>query len=130
MIQSDEDMIDCHHSSTPSKASHPPCAEPRPRALKAALWALCSLLNCEQGFAYLARLNSQLAAPFAGLPHLVAALVHVAESHPLLSVRATALLGLNLLSKARTGASLLARLGWLAFQVQLSRVAIQRAIVF
>jgi hypothetical protein len=92
----------------------------RVKALKCALWGLCSMLNCEDGFAYLALLSSKMEATKNKSTdtsfQFVASVVKLAETYPLLSVRATAFLCLNYLSKTATGAKMAGLLGWITFQ--------------
>lgn len=106
------------------------------KSLKCALWALCSMLNCEDGFTYLALLTSKSRLPgelctatdadndsapkSSNTFKFVASVIKIAESYPLLSVRATAFLCLNYISKTDTGVRLVGELGWLTFQPNFS----------
>jgi hypothetical protein len=85
--------------------------------LKAALWSICSLCNCEDGFEYLNILNERHdGTMFASLFEFITFIVKIAESYSVLSVRATGLCCLNYLSKTNTGANMIGKLGWQTFQ--------------
>ena len=83
--------------------------------MKSALWSVCSMLNCENGFKFVAHLNEKHRLG-RNIFEFVACLIKITEDHPILSVRATGYLCLNYLVKASTGANLVGKLGWNTFQ--------------
>lgn len=85
--------------------------------LKAALWRISSMCNCEDGFKYMSILNSKNEKKmFANLFELMTFVIKIAESYPVLSIRGTAFFCLNYMSKSCTGANLIGKLGWHTFQ--------------
>ena len=85
------------------------------RVLKSALWSVCSFLICENGFKYISVVNQSVKL-YENLYDFITCLVKITEDHPVLSVRATGLCGLNLVCKSATGANLIGKLGWHTFQ--------------
>jgi len=85
------------------------------QTLKSALWSICSLCNCENGFNYLKILNNKYKL-FVNLFEFSSSIIKITESHGNLSVRATGFLCLNFFSKTNTGANLIGKIGWITFQ--------------
>lgn len=86
--------------------------------LKSALWSICCLCICENGFKFVSKINEKYKI-FVNLFEFVCYFVKLAEDHPNLSIRATCFLCSNLMSKSCTGANLLGKLGWHTFQSNL-----------
>lgn len=85
--------------------------------LKASLWSIGSLFNCENGFKYFQILN-QKHKIFTNLFQFSSCLIKLTETYKNLSVRATGMMCLHLISKTSTGANLIGKIGWHTFQIK------------
>ncbi len=85
------------------------------KQLKAALWSICSMCNCEEGFKYLQLLNDKYKL-FSNILQFVVYVIKIAEDYPVLSMRGSSFFCLNYLCKTNTGANLMGKLGWHTFQ--------------